>query len=76
MMLLHGLLLVFSIITVAPLLIVFSMALPSPPDADGVPEPPIDAVPAHLNCTEELDELDELEDIPAYARQLNPTPFG
>jgi hypothetical protein len=70
MALIHGLLLVFSIITVAPLLIVFSMAVPSPPDAE--PQPPIVAVPVHLYQSEELDDVEE---IPVYARQLNPSPF-
>jgi hypothetical protein len=69
MMLLHGLLVVFSIITVAPLLIVFSMALPSPPDADGEPQAPIDAIPVRL-CRSE-----EIEETPVCARQLNPSPF-
>jgi hypothetical protein len=72
MALLHGLLLVFSILTVAPLLIVFSMAVPSLPDADGEPQPPIVAVPVHLYQSEELDDVEE---IPVYARQLNPSPF-
>jgi hypothetical protein len=39
---LHGLLLVFSVITVAPLMIIFSMALPtipdSPSDAEAQPD--------------------------------------
>ena len=68
MMLLHGLLLVFSIITVAPM-IVFSMALPSPRDSEDEPQPPIDAVPVRL-CRSE-----EIEKIPVYARRLNPSPF-
>jgi hypothetical protein len=67
MMLLHGLLLVFSLITIAPLLIVFSMALPSPPSAEDEPEPTIETVSVRLHRSQELEKI--------HACQLNPSPF-
>lgn len=66
MMLLHGLLLVFSILTIAPLMIIFSLALPSPPDAEDDPEPTIETVSVHLHRSEELEEI--------YARRLSASP--
>jgi hypothetical protein len=69
MMLLHGLLLVFSVIAVAPLMIICSMTIPNAPGSEEELEPAIEAAPVRQRSPKAVEEAPVI-----YARQLSPAP--
>lgn len=70
-MLLHGLLLVFSLITVAPLMIVFSMTIPTTPADDAANSEAILLLEAPSTQRRRPRALQEaLKDAPHYTHQL------
>jgi hypothetical protein len=71
--LLHGLLLVFSFITIAPLMIVFSMTLPTTAIPD---EPDTEVLPVQEALPTRRRRPRALQEAPSQTRQLAPAPLS